>query len=83
MIHFKFPTLFLIFAQKAVDMLLNNEDKISVSVLSFCQLFIKDLTDLQVLLIVFYLRSQIDRVVEELADRPELLHMVRLLTESQ
>lgn len=34
-------------------MLLNNEDKISVSVLSFCQLFIKDLTDLQVLLIVF------------------------------
>lgn len=34
MIHFKFPTLSLTFAQKAVDMLLDNEDKISVSVLS-------------------------------------------------
>lgn len=40
-------------------MLLDNEDKISVGILSFCQLFIKDLIHLQVLLM--HLFSSSDR----------------------
>lgn len=56
-------------------MLLDNEDKISVSVQCLMSAFLS----VERFLIPHLLssrHSQIDRVVEELRDRPELLHVV-------
>lgn len=63
--------------QKAVDMLLDNEDKISVSTPEFFESSLSSWFKQMILSdgFLFWLQ-QIDKVVEELADRPELLHVV-------
>lgn len=71
--------IFLSRFQKAVDMLLDNEDKISVSSPALCLLMKNTQTLFTGVsrLFILTLFLQVDRVVEELKDRPELLHVVR------